>query len=143
MYECLIREAQLSDAPAVARLITQLGYPVLSEDMAGRLELLISMPEYITYVAEVQGNVVGLVGAYMGYSLEFTGMYGRLTALVVDEKWRSREIGRRLMDRIETCLKDKGALLIVLTSSNHRAKSHRFYRNIGYEGTGIRFTKRL
>jgi len=90
----IIREARTGDALALASLFSQLGFPASPEEMAGRIKTLASMPEYVTFVAETGGDVVGLVGAYMGYSLEFSGMYGRLTALVVDEAWRGRGSGR-------------------------------------------------
>ena len=128
---CIIREAEAGDAPAISSLFSQLGYPASPQEMAGRIETLSSMDEYITYVAEAQGDVVGLVGAYTGYSLEFNGMYGRLTALVVDEKWRGRGIGKLLIDRVEASLAGQGINLVVLTSSIFRKDSHEFYRHIG------------
>lgn len=141
--EYIIREAQANDASAIASLITQLGYPASSEEMSRRVNTLSSMPQYMTFVAEVGGEVVGLVGAYMGHSLETSGIYGRLTALVVDERWRGQRIGKLLIDKMETWLAGQGALMVVLTSSSHRLGSHEFYRSNGYRDTGIRFTKRL
>ncbi|MDD1762510.1 MAG: GNAT family N-acetyltransferase [Methanothrix sp.] len=141
--EYLIREAEAVDAPAVASLISQLGYPVSPEEMTGRLKILCSLPEYVTFVAEAHGEVIGIVGAYRSYSLEFSGLYGRLTALVVDEGWRGRGVGKMLLDAIETWLVGQGAVLLVLTSSNHRQGTHEFYKHNGYLDTGVRFTKRL
>lgn len=143
MNECTIRQAELADAPAIASLVTQMGYPASTREMTGRLKMLLSLPEYLTLVAEDKGIVVGLVGAYMGYSFEMSGMYGRLTTLVVDERYRGYGIGKHLIKKIESSLKDQGAVLLVVTSSSHRRKTHHFYRYVGYEETGLRFTKRL
>lgn len=143
MCRCSVREAWLDDAASIASLVTQLGYPSTPKEMAGRLKILLSLPEYGIFVAEADGEIVGLVGAYMGYSLEFSGTYGRLTSLIVDEKHRGAGIGRQLIAKIEDWIRDQGALLTVVTSSNHRADSHRFYENNGYLNTGIRFTKKL
>lgn len=143
MDRCFIREAGLEDAAAIAALVSQLGYPSSSAEMTGRLKILFSLPEYVILVAEAHDAVVGLVGAYMGYSLEFSGMYGRLIALIVDEKWRGYGVGHKLIARIESWLKEQGALLAVVTSSRHRTESHRFYLNNGYLDTGVRFTKKL
>ncbi len=139
----IIREAGDHDASALASLISQMGYPASPEEMSGRVRTLSSLPQYRTFVAEIDGDVVGLVGAYMGYSLETSGIYGRVTALVVDEKWRGQRIGKLLIDKMETWLAQQGALMIVLTSSSHRKGSHEFYRRNGYRDTGIRFTKSL
>lgn len=143
MSSCFIREARMADAAAITSLVAQLGYPSSSTEMSGRLRTLFSLPEYMIFVAEADGAVVGLVGAYMGYSLEFSGTYGRLIALIVDEQRRGSGIGHKLIAKIEGWLKDQGALLAVVTSSNHRTNSHRFYLNNGYLDTGVRFTKKL
>ena len=42
--DCVIREAQLEDAVAVAALITQLGYETTPEEMSTRLNRLLSDP---------------------------------------------------------------------------------------------------
>ncbi len=143
MNDYSIREAKLTDAPTIARLVTQLGYPTSPSEMENRLQILLAHSDYITFVAEVSSIVVGLVGAYIGYAIESTGTYGRLTGLVVDEQWRGRGIGKMLMGRIERCLREQGTTLIVLTSGKQRAEAHRFYQTLGYDETGVRFVKRL
>jgi len=143
MCRLLIREAGMADADSIASLITQLGYPSSAMEIGGRLKILFSLPEYIIFVAESDGDVVGLVGAYMAYSLEFSGMYGRVTVLIVDEKRRGGGIGRQLIAKTEDWLKDQGALMTVVTSSSRREESHRFYEKNGYLNTGVRFTKKL
>jgi len=72
-----------------------------------------------------------------------TGRYGRLTGLVVDERWRGKGIGGSLMTRIEDWIRQQGSVIAVLASGSHYAEAHRFYRHLGYEETGIRFVKRL
>ena len=143
MKDCSIREAKLTDAPTIARLVTQLGYPTSSIQMEKRLQILLAHSDYITLVAEVSGSVVGLVGVYLGHAIEFSTTYGRLTGLVVDEKWRGRGIGKMLMEYIERWSREQGATLITLTSGKQRAQAHRFYESLGYDETGLRFVKRL
>ena len=111
--------------------------------MEPRLQRLLTQPDYTTLVAEHSDEIVGLVGAYMGHALEFDPTYGRLTGLVVDERWRGRGIGRLLMQEIEKRLRERGARMLMLTSGRHRTEAHRFYESIGYEMTGLRFVKRL
>ena len=138
-----VREARLEDAPAIAALVAQLGYPTPPAEMKARLAVLLARPDHVIFVADVSGSVVGLVGAYLVEALEFTGAYGRLTGMVVDEKWRGRGIGRLLMERIERWLREQGARMLILTSGNQRAEAHRFYRRLGYTETGLRFAKLL
>ena len=101
------------------------------------------MPERINVVAELDGQIVGLAGAYVDYALEINGKYGRLSGLVVAETSRGRGIGKRLLEWIECWLRNRGASRITLTSGNQRTEAHRFYRNLGYEETGLRFAKKL
>jgi GNAT superfamily N-acetyltransferase len=139
----LIRAARHADAPAVARLVTQLGYPVSSEEMGDRLKTLRSRRDYRLFVAEIAGTVVGLVGGYLAYALEFTPPYGRLIGLVVEEQWRGRGIGRRLMSRIEGWMQAQGAVQLLITSGKQRTRAHEFYKQLGYVETGLRFYKQL
>jgi len=111
--------------------------------MGERLLQLLARPEYITLVADVSGEVVGMVGASLGHALEFDGPYGRLTGLIVDARWRGRGLGRLLMHAVESALRGRGAAVLTLTSGKHRSEAHAFYEAIGYEVTGIRFARRL
>ena len=138
-----VRPARLSDSPAVADLVTELGYPTTPARMQQRLTRLLADPEYVTLVAETSGVMVGLVGAYVGLALELDSTSARLTGLVVDARWRGRGIGRALMQHIESWCRQKGATCVILTSGHHRADAHRFYEAIGYAATGVRFAKQL
>jgi GNAT superfamily N-acetyltransferase len=143
MTDIRIREARSSDSPAIARLMTQLGYPSSENEIGDRLAVLSRLPDHGIFVAEAESRVVGLVGAYLDRALEFSGAYGRLTGLVVDEPFRGRGFGKQLMNWIEGWLRDRGAARLTLTSGKQRAEAHRFYRQLGYEETGLRFAKRL
>jgi GNAT superfamily N-acetyltransferase len=143
MPEIKIRTARQDDSPAIARLVTQLGYPTSEAEMDARLKALRNHPEYAVFVAESSGRTVGLVGAYLGIALEFSGTYGRLTGVVVDEEHRGSGVGKMLMERIEAWLKERGARMVTLTSGKQRTEAHGFYRHLGYEETGLRFAKQL
>jgi GNAT superfamily N-acetyltransferase len=138
-----LRSARASDAPAVAALVTQLGYPTAAAEMRGRLERLLAHPEHSMVVAEAEGEVVGLVAAQLGYALEFDGVYCRINGLVVDAQWRGRGLGTLLMRHLETWCKERGAQSLLLTSGNHRREAHKFYETLGFSATGLRFIKRV
>jgi GNAT superfamily N-acetyltransferase len=143
MTEIRIREAKKSDSPDIARLVTQLGYPTSESEMKDRLTVLLPRPEYVIFVAESSGRMIGLIGAYLGYALEFDGTYGRLTGVVVDASFRASGVGKMLLERIESWLRKKGVRMVTLTSGKHRKAAHGFYRHLGYEETGLRFSKSL
>jgi ribosomal protein S18 acetylase RimI-like enzyme len=132
-----------ADSPALAKLVTQLGYPTSTAEMDERLRTLLGRPEYVHFVAESEGLVIGLVGAYPGVALEFSGAYGRLTGLVVDGGCRGSGVGKMLMERIEGWLRERGARMATLTSGKQRKSAHGFYRRLGCGETGLRFAKKL
>ncbi len=73
-----------------------------------------------------------MAGLHVGPILEVTGKFGRLVALVVDDRHRGRGVGRALMAGVEERARRLGCILLEVTSSAHRAASHRFYLGLGY-----------
>jgi GNAT superfamily N-acetyltransferase len=139
----VLRHAVLADVPAIAGLVTQLGYPTSAADMDARLQRLLALPHHTVVVAEGSGRIAGMAGGCVEYAFDLNAPYGRVTALVVDERWRRLGIGRLLMRRVEQWCAEHGAERVTLTSGNHRPESHKFYKSIGYEATGLRFIKKL
>ena len=58
-----IRQAVHEDAEAVARLVTELGYPTTMAQMRERLRTILSDRDYMTFVAESNCGVLGVAGA--------------------------------------------------------------------------------
>jgi len=137
-----LRHAALADVPAIAGLVTQLGYPTAAAIMEPRLKRMLALSHHAIVVAECSGEVVGVAGACVDHGVELDA-YGRITALAVDEKWRGRGVGTLLVRHVEGWCRERGADRVTLTSGHHRPESHKFYEAIGYEATGVRFFKRL
>ena len=141
--DIIIREATDLDSPAIASLMTQLGYPTAPAEMRARLISILSHADYHTFVTELQGMVVGMVGICLGILYEKNGLHGRLLALVVDERWRGQGIGETLVAQAEEWIRACGGSLVIVNSSSHRIEAHRFYLRLGYELTGVRLVKFL
>lgn len=90
-----LREATRDDAAAIADLVTQLGYPSRTEQVATRLTALLSMDQGLL-VAEVGGAVVGVVHVTRCVTLVLDDA-ADIGALVVDNQWRGQGIGRALL----------------------------------------------
>jgi ribosomal protein S18 acetylase RimI-like enzyme len=67
----------------------------------------------------------------------------KLSAIVVDQRYRQQGIGEALVSAIEQRARTIGCCLIFLTTAEHRAGAHAFYRRLGFEETGRRFAKPL
>jgi GNAT superfamily N-acetyltransferase len=138
-----IRPLTVSDSESTAALVTQLGYPTTPQQIASRLDTLISDPDYALFAATHRQQVIGIVGARIGHALEFDQPYARLIGLAVDEPFRGSGVGKMLMQHIEVWAKGHGAVMLLLTSGSHRTEAHQFYERIGYARTGTRFAKQL
>ena len=138
----LIRDAGPDDAPAVAELLGQLGYPAEADAVRRRLERLAAAGDRVV-VAELAGEVVGLASLHVSPSLEYDEPAAKLAALVVAETYRGTGVGRALVQAMEAEARSRGCRAFFLTSAERRADAHAFYRRIGLEETGRRFAKTL
>jgi GNAT superfamily N-acetyltransferase len=138
----LLREARIEDIPALVPLMNTLGYPTDEARLRRSLAAILADASYRTVVAEEDGAIVGLVGMRRGLRYE-AGAFVQLAALVVADGHQGRGIGSALVREVESWARAQGALLITLNSGHHRLAAHRFYERLGYEATGLRFSKRL
>ena len=120
-----------------------LGYPTSTDQMRRRLSTLLGRRDRATFVATEKGRVVGMVAAQVAPLLEHDGLWGRINAMVVEPEAQRNGIGRRLLWHAEGWLRAKGAAAVTLTSGTARAGAHAFYKEYGYENTGVRFAKAL
>jgi GNAT superfamily N-acetyltransferase len=138
----LVRDARTEDAPALARLLTQLGYPVDATTLARRLQRVRQSGDRVL-VACVDEEPAGLAHLHVAAAIEHDGPAGKLGALVVDERHRRRGVGRALVDAIEAAARSAGCAQLFLTTAERRADAHAFYESVGFEQTGRRYTKRF
>ncbi|MEJ2185723.1 MAG: GNAT family N-acetyltransferase [Gemmatimonadota bacterium] len=141
------RVAESDDAPAIARLLGQLGYPTTPATMRRRLGPILARPDYHTLVMEAGGVVIGFIGACLVPSYELDDAYVRVLDLVVDERARGAGIGSALLAAVEAWAKREGARVVVVNARDeegfHGAGASSFYEARGYERTGARHGKVL
>lgn len=123
-----------ADAPAVARLSGQLGYPLAPAVIAERLASVFQKPAHGCFVAEAEGGaVVGWVHVFSVFMLASPQFFAEIGGLVVDTEARRQGIGRALMAQAETWAGEHGFAEVRLRSGLHRTDAHQFYKSIGYE----------
>ena len=137
-----VRDALPEDAGAIAILLGQLGYPAEPAAVESRLERLRIVGDRVV-VAEVGGRVAGLAHLHVSPAIEYDGDAAKVSALVVDERFRRRGVGEALMRAVEDEARARGCVILFLTTAERREDAHAFYRSIGLEETGRRFAKRL
>lgn len=127
-----IRSAVLADAPQLALLAKQLGYPSTADQVAARLTENLQDPEHIIFVAEREGSE--LAGYIEAFPFRTIGSNPRIEigSLVVHESCRSQGVGRLLMDRAEEWARSRSFKEAGLRSNVIRERAHTFYENLGY-----------
>lgn len=127
----LVRPATAGDAPRLAQLSGQLGYPVAADTIAGRLTRLLGRAGDVVLVAETDGEVVGWVHGSEQDLLE-SATRCELLGLVVDARHRTRGVGRRLVAAVESWAAGRGLELVSVRSNVSRTESHPFCERLGY-----------
>lgn len=141
--DAIIRLAVIDDAEPVSHLITELGYPTTPEAMRSRLSMILPDSNYATFVAETEGDVLGVAGAVLSWYFEKDGLYARLAVLSVSSAARGMGLGARLVQAVESWAAAQGAREVIVNSGLQRVEAHGFYERRGYSRTGFRFVKPL
>jgi len=127
-----LRAARPEDAPAIAVLATQLGYPSRPEEAAARLRDVLARPDDAVLVAEdADGAVIGYghVGGTHHLDLD---PYAEIRALVVDESRRSRGTGAALVAAMMAWGTEHGYREMRVRSNVVRERAHAFYERLGF-----------
>lgn len=140
-----IRSMTRDDINTMDILMNQLGYPSTNQKVQKRLDKILDLPNYETFVAEINDELVGFVGMCKQIAYEFDEPYVRVLALVVHEDYRRKNIGQNLMLAVEDWAKKNDCIAITLNSGNReeRIAAHNFYKKLGYLGKSTGFTKTL
>ena len=131
--ETRLRPARPADAPELAALAGELGYPSTTEQMALRLAALLPDPAQLVLVAvAADDRAVGWLHAAVRHQLDSDDCV-EVVGLVVGTAWRSAGVGARLLAGAEAWTREQGLGLVVLRSNVTRERAHAFYLRQGYE----------
>jgi len=129
----VIRRARIADAPRLAELSGQLGYPATAAEIRKRMRKLKPESQAVLLVAE--SRVAGVVGwAHVSVThLVEVGTRAELNGLIVAEGQRSLGAGARLLEAAEDWARKHGCPSMSVRSNVIRERAHKFYERQGYE----------
>ena len=131
----MIRIATPDDATELARLTSQLGYPVSADVIRQRLERIGRSPDDCLLVADLGGGVLaGWVHGFLGQLLE-SEYRVEIGGLIVDERRRRHGLGRELVRRLELWAAERGARELSVRCRVEREEAHRFYETLAFRPT--------
>jgi GNAT superfamily N-acetyltransferase len=142
-----IRPVEAADAPAVNRLLEQLGYPQDgTATTAARIQSWREDPAGAAYVADDDGDVLGLIAVHISPFFERSGCWARIVALVVSDQARGQGVGGQLVAAAESFAAGRDCVRMEVTSATRRQDAHAFYQGRGYTiqtGLSERFLRDL
>lgn len=92
----------------------------------------------VIYVAQYNNKIIGIVaGIILKQSkldqLDFSvTKSGRVLELFIEEKYRNKQIGKKLMDKIEQYFRNAHCDIIRIEVFEPNIGAHRFYKKLGY-----------
>ncbi len=134
MERIVIRPAGEDDAPAIAGLSGQLGYPSSVADSAERLKTVLGSTEHGVFAACDGDDVVGWVHVFLALRVE-SGPFAELGGFVVSASHRRRGVGRALLAAAEDWAASRGVRKLRVRSRLEREDARAFYENLGFSVT--------
>ena len=127
-----IRQMRSDDCVRISELSDQLGYPSSADEIRTRMTELARDKANCTFAAVIDEQVVGWVHAYYAVRIE-SAPFVEIGGLVVDENYRSRHIGEKLVAVVTNWALMKGVKTLRVRSNTRRLPAHQFYRHIGFQ----------
>ena len=142
MIEVSIGDVAAADYPAIPPLLAQLGYPTDADRVGRRIERVLAAGGRVL-VARAGQLPLGLAAVAFVPLVHHDDELCRITALVVAGHARGQGIGRQLVALVEQLALERACLRLEVTSADHRAPAHAFYRSLGFSERPRRFIKQL
>jgi ribosomal protein S18 acetylase RimI-like enzyme len=140
----IVRDVRPADVSAVHRLIGQLADAPDETEFRRRFDRAAAADGHRIIVAEVEGEVVGVLHMFERPALE-KPCEAIVQALVVDSQARSIGVGEALMREAEAWTQSRKLPSVSLYSRADRKRAHAFYERIGYrvKATSVRMQRGL
>jgi GNAT superfamily N-acetyltransferase len=144
----VIRPAAASDLSGILALHAQPEIDdghVLPLDQARRIHRKFARyPDYVLYVAEREGRIVGSFALLIMDNLGHLGAPSAIVeGVVVDPVWHGKGIGRQMMRIAVETAREQGCYKLTLSSNARRERAHAFYESLGFERHGFSFRVEL
>lgn len=151
----MIRDAEIEDIPELMVLLKKFhaesnakpsGLNYDKKSVVSHLFEMIFSPTSLILVAEIEGVLVGLIGAvsvpWMGDKTQFQVVE---TYYYIDKNHRGKPTSLKLIKEMEKRAKDSGAKNIVLMSmkNDRQEKTNNFYSRLGFNELETSFYKEL
>jgi (aminoalkyl)phosphonate N-acetyltransferase len=90
-------------------------------------------------VAKQDNEVVGFLSCHVQFLLHHSARVAEIQEMFVAEKFRSKGIGKKLLDDLKMRMKKRGVAHIEAVSNRRRKEAHKFYEREKFHYTSRKF----
>ena len=137
----IIKELPKAEMLLQLPLINQLSPDIKQKDYERMLEEMLKYGYRMIGVFDGK-KCIGVSGFWLGTKL-YSDKYLEADNVVIDKAYRSKGIGKLLMDWLEAEAKRKGCKMIMLDAYVENFSGHKFYYREGFIARGFHFLKKL
>lgn len=141
--QLVIRDAVSLDSVAIQCLLKQMGYPTDLKKLEQKLAQFQHDPAEVILVAELDGQVCGVISMHYIPQLAIDGDFARLNFFCVDEHIRHHQVGKKLLNAVELLAQQRGCDRMELHCAMHREAAHVFYQAQHYIDSPKYFMKKI
>lgn len=143
--DIVIREIESKDYTSVTAIWRDvLGFlSVTDETVIKTYEKMKGDSRYKTFVADVNGAVVGFATTVETLAVDYQNGYMKVNGLAVLPAFQHCGIGKMLMERVEELAGERNISMIGLASGFQRTDAHEFYEHLGYQKLSFWFRKKI
>lgn len=137
-----VRNVAAEDFEAIFPLFEQL-WPGKTLDLAELNKVYlrgVSSENDVLFSLEEDGKILGFCAYAIVNNLWQEGCIAYIYALVIDEKYRGKGLGSRLINEAIGDAKERGLKRVELDSGFQRERAHRFYLKLGFEKRAYLFS---
>ena len=139
-----IRLAKIDDLKDIYDLIcdmenTQLDYKKFEQIFIRYLE----NENFYSIVAEEDDLIIACLNLRIEYQLHHVEKIVEIMELAVKKEYRSKGVGKKLLDKARKISKDNNCLQIEVCCNQIRKKAHKFYQREGMKNSHFKFTMEL
>lgn len=140
----VIRKALANDINSVFNLICELENTAFDFEAFSEVYIANLNDKSIHYfLAKENDQALGFVSLYVQNLLHHCGKTGEIQELVIKDGYRSKGVGKLLLEKAEQLGTELGLQEIEVTSNKMRDRAHRFYIKENYADSHKKFTKKL
>ena len=137
----VIKELTKAEMLLQLPLINQLNPDIRQKDYERMLEEMLKHGYRMIGVFDGK-KCIGVSGFWLGTKL-YSDKYLEADNVVIDKNYRSKGIGKLLMDWLEDEAKRKGCKMLMLDAYVENFSGHKFYYREGFITRGFHFLKKL